>query len=229
MSQSDTHSSMAFSSAATCLAAKLRPGNMHSADEWYKLLLPEIERQEAKGKRVAFRADAAFAKPEIYTRLEGGVTMQKLIGLGALWACLLVAVPGQTTAAGLTATDYEEIRNLYARYSHAYDAGDGQAVADLHTADGQFVTGGRVVADGRAALVQMPRKPEPGKPSLRHLPSNIAIEPSADGASGLAYVFLANVDNGKVDVARGGIYEDVLVKTQDGWRFKRRTFTPFGA
>ncbi len=48
----------------------------------------------------------------------------------------------------------------------------------------------------------------------------------ADGASGLAYVFLANVDSGKVDVARGGIYEDVLVKTQDGWRFKRRTSLP---
>ena len=88
------HALFLFNEHADCLAAKLRPGNMHSADEWYKLLLPEIERQEAKGKRVAFRADAAFAKPEIYTRLEGGVTMQKLIGLGALWACLLVAVPG---------------------------------------------------------------------------------------------------------------------------------------
>jgi hypothetical protein len=29
------------------------------------LLLPEIERQQAEGTEVAFRADAAFAKPEI--------------------------------------------------------------------------------------------------------------------------------------------------------------------
>ena len=43
---------------------------MHSADDWDTLLLPEIDRQQAEGKRVAFRADAAFAKPEIYDALE---------------------------------------------------------------------------------------------------------------------------------------------------------------
>jgi Transposase DDE domain group 1 len=32
--------------------------------------MPEIERQQAQGQRVAFRADAAFAKPEIYEALE---------------------------------------------------------------------------------------------------------------------------------------------------------------
>jgi hypothetical protein len=34
------------------------------------LLLPEIERQQQAGKEVVFRADAAFAKPEIYEALE---------------------------------------------------------------------------------------------------------------------------------------------------------------
>ena len=43
---------------------------MHSAEDWDELLLSEIERQQAEGKRVAFRADAAFAKPEIYESLE---------------------------------------------------------------------------------------------------------------------------------------------------------------
>jgi hypothetical protein len=53
------------------LAAKLRPGNVHSAEDWDELLLPEIERQQAEGgKEVAFRADAAFAKPEVYEALE---------------------------------------------------------------------------------------------------------------------------------------------------------------
>jgi hypothetical protein len=49
-----------------CLAAKLRSGNVHSADDWEELLLPDIERQQKLGKEVVFRADAAFAKPEIY-------------------------------------------------------------------------------------------------------------------------------------------------------------------
>ena len=31
---------------------------------------PEINRQQAQGKEVAFRCDAAFAKPEIYEALE---------------------------------------------------------------------------------------------------------------------------------------------------------------
>jgi hypothetical protein len=48
------------------LAAKLRPGNVHSADGWEDALLPEIDRQQAQGKEVAFRGDAAFAKPELY-------------------------------------------------------------------------------------------------------------------------------------------------------------------
>jgi len=32
--------------------------------------LPEIERQQELGKELVFRADAAFAKPEIYEALE---------------------------------------------------------------------------------------------------------------------------------------------------------------
>jgi hypothetical protein len=55
-------------------AAKLRPGNVHSAEGWEELLLPEIERQQKLDKELVFRADAAFAKPEIYeAREERGV------------------------------------------------------------------------------------------------------------------------------------------------------------
>jgi len=48
----------------------LRPGNVHSAEGWEELLLPEVERQQQQGKAVIFRADAAFAKPELYEALE---------------------------------------------------------------------------------------------------------------------------------------------------------------
>ena len=60
------HSLLLFSQHGDCLAAKLRPGNVHSDEDWDELLLPEIERQQ-----VTFRADAAFARPEIYEALEG--------------------------------------------------------------------------------------------------------------------------------------------------------------
>ena len=64
------HPLFLFNEHGDCVAATLRPGNVHSADDWADLLLPEIERQHAEGTRVAFRADAAFAKPEIYDALE---------------------------------------------------------------------------------------------------------------------------------------------------------------
>jgi hypothetical protein len=68
------HPLLLFNREGDCLAAKLRPGNVHSADGWAELLLPEIERQQKQGKEVVFRADAAFAKPEIYEALaERGV------------------------------------------------------------------------------------------------------------------------------------------------------------
>jgi len=64
------HPLLLFNGEGDCLAAKLRPGNVHSAEDWDKVLLPEIERQQGLSKEVVFRADAAFAKPEIYEAME---------------------------------------------------------------------------------------------------------------------------------------------------------------
>ena len=64
------HPLLLFNEEGDCLAAKLRPGNVHSAEGWEELLLPEIERQQQIGKEVAFRGDAAFARPEVYEALE---------------------------------------------------------------------------------------------------------------------------------------------------------------
>src|SRR5450830_755501 len=64
------HPLLLFNGEGDCPGAKLRSGNVHSAEDWAELLLPEIERQQSMGKEVVFRADAAFAKPEIYEALE---------------------------------------------------------------------------------------------------------------------------------------------------------------
>jgi hypothetical protein len=47
------------------LGAKLRPGNVHSAEDWEELLPPEIERQQKLGKQVVLRARC------VYTDLAG--------------------------------------------------------------------------------------------------------------------------------------------------------------
>ncbi|MGH9472214.1 MAG: IS1380 family transposase [Terriglobales bacterium] len=64
------HPLLLFNRDGDCLGSNLRPGNVHSVDGWEELLLPEIDRQKATGKEVVFRADAAFAKPDIYDALE---------------------------------------------------------------------------------------------------------------------------------------------------------------
>ena len=44
----------------------LRPGNVHSADGWKSVLEPVLARYRERGLRRYFRADAAFANPEVY-------------------------------------------------------------------------------------------------------------------------------------------------------------------
>jgi len=48
----------------------LRPGNVHSAEGWREVLEPVVVRYRGKLRRRYFRADAAFASPEVYTFLE---------------------------------------------------------------------------------------------------------------------------------------------------------------
>ena len=50
--------------------AMLRPGNVHSAEEWDIMLEPIVARYRAMDIDRFFRGDAAFAEPEIYRFLE---------------------------------------------------------------------------------------------------------------------------------------------------------------
>jgi hypothetical protein len=64
------HPLFVFNQDGDCLAATLRPGNVHSADGWEQLLLSVIDRSQARGQTVVVRADAAFALPALYEALE---------------------------------------------------------------------------------------------------------------------------------------------------------------
>jgi hypothetical protein len=50
--------------------SKLRPGNVHSANGWDGVLKPVVARYQGKVSRIYFRADAAFANPDVYEYLE---------------------------------------------------------------------------------------------------------------------------------------------------------------
>jgi hypothetical protein len=50
--------------------SSLRPGNVHSADDWEGVLKPVVVRYKGRKVRLYFRGDAAFAAPEMYEHLE---------------------------------------------------------------------------------------------------------------------------------------------------------------
>ncbi|MDE2861121.1 MAG: IS1380 family transposase [Chloroflexota bacterium] len=64
------HPLFVFNQFGDCEGAMLRAGKVHSAHRWRDVLDPILSRYERTGVRRYFRADAAFAKPDIYEYLE---------------------------------------------------------------------------------------------------------------------------------------------------------------
>ena len=64
------HPLFVFNQFGDCEGTMLRAGNVHSAHRWRDVLDPILSRYGATGVRRYFRADAAFAKPDIYEYLE---------------------------------------------------------------------------------------------------------------------------------------------------------------
>lgn len=118
-----------------------------------------------------------------------------------------------------------EITDLYARYSHAFDEGDGEAVAQLFTVDGVFARAGADPVVGRESLAGFVNAAA-GR-GMRHIVSNILIEPTDTGARGKAYALALLVGATDLRLATFGRYDDEFANTPDGWRFQVRKFTPF--
>lgn len=153
--------------------------------------------------------------------------MTRWIALVALSLALPASALAQKKTT-LTPADYEEIRGIYAKYSYGFDTGDAKLVASVYTPDAQFIVGGKVAGGTREAITGMVRPLAPGKGQMKHMPTNLFIEPSEDGAKGMAYVALVTFEEGKAPaVTGGGWYHDTIVKTADGWRFKKRDYQPF--
>lgn len=139
--------------------------------------------------------------------------------------CVIVVTANAWTHAqkasggSLTAQDYAEISQLYSRYNWAIDGGDAAGYADTFTPDGVFNT-----FTGRDALVKFATD-YTGR-HRRHWNSNLVITPTADGAAGKVYLLLVDVSAKPPAIANAVQYEDILVKTASGWKFKQRKTRP---
>jgi hypothetical protein len=171
--------------------------------------------------------------------------MRALAGLAAVAALGFVAGRfglGATAAAQagqLTALDYQEITQLINRYAYGIDtcANLGYDYANVFTADGVFIdrnsdagfaAGGRVLAQGREALATLVGGGSRGCETKlvwtdwSHLMLNHEITATPEGAAGRIYLVQLGM-NGPGSIARHGGYEDVYVRTPEGWRIKQRT------
>ena len=70
MSATAEHPLFVFNQFGDLERGALRPGNVHSAREWRDVLEPVVVRYRDRTLRRYFRADAAFASPEVYEFLE---------------------------------------------------------------------------------------------------------------------------------------------------------------
>jgi len=118
------------------------------------------------------------------------------------------------------ADDYVEIQQLYARYNVAIDSGDGEGWAATFIPEGVFNT-----FNGHDALVGFIKtwRERMNGGNMRHWNSNLVITPAPGGATGTVYLLLVNVGVRPPVIAQAATYQDELVKTAQGWRFKKRT------
>lgn len=137
------------------------------------------------------------------------------------WTVLFtfLAAIGAAQTKKLTADDYIEIQQLYARYNTAIDSGDAEGYAATFTPDGVFNN-----FKGHDALVGFIKawRERMNGAARRHWNTNLVITPTADGASGTVYLFLMDVSAKPPAIQTAAKYEDQLVKTGEGWRFKVR-------
>jgi len=157
------------------------------------------------------------------------------------------AASSSAKATVLTAQDYIEIQQLAARYAYAIDkcTNSGYDYADLYTPDGVFSIAdengvpGTARFEGRDRLAEaagggkggcIDPKTAPERYSMSHIVANHVITPTAEGATGKSYLLVVGFgDPMAKETARQpvrayawGGYDDVYVRTAQGWRFKSR-------
>jgi len=123
-------------------------------------------------------------------------------------------------------TDYEEIQDLIARYSHAVDTWDPEAYAALYTEDGSLTEEGSTVK-GRAKLHSLIEQggeaAARASEGARHIQMTSTIDIKGDRATARTYLVTIALSEQGWRIRGGGTYVDEIVRDADGrWRFESR-------
>jgi hypothetical protein len=143
-----------------------------------------------------------------------------IVGAIAVMALSVPAFAQKTKA--LSAQDLADIQQLYARYAWSIDthAENGMVYAKTFTPDGVFYGPGDSKVSGRDALAAYNLKMGTANKAPTHFNMNLQVVPTPEGARGSVYLLITGGE--KPTVGTIGTYQDVLVKTKEGWLFKER-------
>jgi SnoaL-like protein len=120
----------------------------------------------------------------------------------------------------LTIQDYIEIQQLYARYNFAIDANEAENMTATFTDDGEFYAGTVVNGLGHDGILKFMRSRN--RHGVRHWNSGLVINGTQDQVKGAVYLLTVNVEVKPPALIEAAKYDDTLVKTPQGWRFKKR-------
>jgi len=137
----------------------------------------------------------------------------------AIAAAAAMLVGASWAADTLSAQDYFEIQQLYARYNIAIDSGDAEGWAATFTSDGVFNT-----FSGHDALVGFIKtwREKLNGATRKHWNNNLQVTGNSKEASATTYLMLVDFSTKPPSILMSGSYTDSLVKTKDGWRFTKR-------
>jgi len=128
----------------------------------------------------------------------------------------------------LSPLDYYEIRNLYSAFSNSFDTGNASGLANTFTKDGTF--SGAISKNEPEPIASLVHRVSIMAPRKRpvgtyHLVMTINVTATTYGARGQCYEML--YDGTRDDLGHfvgTPVYcDDMIVKTDTGWRFKSRS------
>ena len=124
----------------------------------------------------------------------------------------------------LSGTDYEEIRELYARYNQGSDFRNAELFLSAFAEDAIMTREGRDIVGMAGLRADRERRyqGETGDVGRRHVNGSFIIQPTKEGASSQAYYILLDVTTRPPTMIGSGYYEDTFVRTPLGWRIKHR-------
>jgi uncharacterized protein (TIGR02246 family) len=119
----------------------------------------------------------------------------------------------------MTTDDIVAIHQLLARYGHAADAADRRLLAEVFTDDAVFDSGASDMRmEGLEAIAAWFALGKPPHPPSHHT-TNIEVYEDGDVVRVRSKYLAINSDTG---LPRSGDYNDIVVRTEAGWRIRFR-------